>query len=281
MSMFNIIPLILILISLSVVIVIIVRKFSALANLDVDNIPSEKEAKFKERLLSERLKRNFLKINFRFLKIYKPLIDNLQKLFKNLNDKLLELKEKNAPKKELSQEGLDKKIDQLFLNIDIYLKEDEVESAEKSLIEIIGLDPKNIRAFKLLGGLYYSKKNYEEAKQTYIHVLKLVEDQLGQHNILSEEFDGRRDNESEVNQAGIYYDLSLVYRDFENLGQAIVEIDKALLIEPNNPRFLDTLLEISIMNKDRENAENALKRLKEVNPDNQKIKDLSEKIKSI
>src|SRR6056297_2558664 len=56
--MYNIIPLILILACLIAIIVIVARKFSVLANLDVDNIPSEKEGKFKEMIAGNRIKRN-------------------------------------------------------------------------------------------------------------------------------------------------------------------------------------------------------------------------------
>ena len=51
--MYNIIPLVLILISLSIIIVIVVKKFPALANLDVENIPKEKEDRKKH--TSERV----------------------------------------------------------------------------------------------------------------------------------------------------------------------------------------------------------------------------------
>jgi hypothetical protein len=71
--MYNIIPLILILLSLGIMAIIIVRKFPALANLDVDNIPAEKEAKFKEQIISNRLKRSFIKWGSKFIRLVKPL----------------------------------------------------------------------------------------------------------------------------------------------------------------------------------------------------------------
>ena len=51
--MFNIIPLLLILLSFGVIIYIVVKKFSILANLDVDSIPAEREAKFKEKIIND------------------------------------------------------------------------------------------------------------------------------------------------------------------------------------------------------------------------------------
>jgi hypothetical protein len=53
---------------------------------------------------------------------------------------------------------------------------------------------------------------------------------------------------------------------------------KALEIEPNNPRYLDTILEISIIKKDKVLANETYKRLKEVNPENQKLAEIKEEI---
>ena len=48
---------------------------------------------------------------------------------------------------------------------------------EKIYIEIIGLDSQNIKAFRELGQIYFQRKEYEEAKQTLEHILKLQEDE--------------------------------------------------------------------------------------------------------
>jgi len=94
--MFNIIPLILILLGLAAIIVIVVRKFSILANLDIDNIPAEREAKFKEQIIGKRMKRNFLKYYSRLARIIGPLGEAIGNLFKWLHERLLEFKENNG-----------------------------------------------------------------------------------------------------------------------------------------------------------------------------------------
>ena len=45
----------------------------------------------------------------------------------------------------------------------------------KEYIEIIKHDSQNLKAFKGLGNLYMDKKQFREAKQTFEHVLRLVE----------------------------------------------------------------------------------------------------------
>ena len=149
--MYNIVPLVLILLSLSVIIIIAAKKFSVLANLDIENIPTEKEAKFKEKLISDRLKRNFTKWRFRIIKLLKPLSVVSHNFFKWAYSSLHELKDKYKREALVSAEDLSRKIEQLFSAADDFRRKGELEKAEKILIEIIGLDNKNIKAFKELG----------------------------------------------------------------------------------------------------------------------------------
>jgi len=162
------------------------------------------------------------------------------------------------------------------------LKQEKYAEAEKRLIEIIGIDNKNIKAFKLLGGLYFDRKNYEEARETFEYILKLKDDddafaQLGK---IGGEY--REDSSKEANinifRSQTYFDLSLVYKAMEKYDKAIVNLKKALEIEPNNPRYLDTMLEISIIKKDKDLALESYKRLAEANPENQKLPEIKKEI---
>lgn len=269
MSMFNIIPLLIILISLSVIIVVVVRKFSTLANLDVDNMPAEKEARFKEKLISERLKRMFLKWNFKVKKNVGPAINTTGRGLTWAYEKLNEIKDRHAPQKKMSEDDFEKKINNLYTKADDFLKEDNLAEAEKVLIEIIGLNSKDTKAFKMLADLYFDKKSHEEACQTYEHVLKILEDNEKDEEIPAETL---------AEKARLYFDISLACKEQENFSKAKVNIEKALEIEPNNPRFLDTLVEISIIGKDKERALKTLEKLKKADPNNKKLSEIEEKI---
>ena len=280
--MYNIIPLILILISLSVIIVIIVRKFSALASLDVENIPAEKEAKFKERIISSRLKRNFIKWSSRLTRLVRPIFELVSRFFKWLFNKLNKLEEDYKSEKVLFNSDAKQKIEKLFGEAEELKKTGDLTGAEKAFIEIIGLDSKNMKAFKALGQFYFERKDFEEAKQTFEHILKLEEDneeaydglaQIGRekHGLkqASDDYIEALDINSQRSQT--YFDLALVYQAMNNINKSVANIKQALRIEPNNPRYLDTMLEVSIINKDKPLALDAYKKLTEVNPDNQKL----------
>ena len=259
--MYNIIPLILILISLSVIVYVVVRKFSVLAGVDVDNIPAEREAKVKERIISSRLKRNIFKWSSRITKIFIFLGEKAGIFSKWIYNKLYELKESYGAEMILPTADKEKKIGELSVEAKEMIGEDNFKEAEKRLIEIIGLDSQNIEAFKSLGNLYFENKDYEDARQTFAHILKLIKDSK---------------NDEEI--AEINFELSLVNRADGRLEQALEYIKEALRAAPNNPRYLDTMLEISIMRKDKVSALDAYGKLAKANPDNQKLKDFKKQI---
>lgn len=254
--MYDIIPLILILLSIGVIVFITVRKFPVLSNVDVENIPEEKEKRFKEKIISNRLKRSVTMWSSKFVRLLRPLWQAMSDFLKWAFRKLYELKESYKSEPILKEADFKAGIGRLLNEADGLVEKDNLGLAEKKLIEVINLDNKNIEAFKKLGALYFKQRNFNEAKETFSHVLKLTED-----------------DDSEI-----YFDLSLIYKELGDIEQAIANINNALRAEPNNPRYLDTLLDISIINKDKVLALKAYKKLKEVNPENQKLSELKKQI---
>jgi len=287
--MYNIIPIILILISLTVIVAVIGRKFPALANLDVENIPAEKEAKFKERIISNRLKRNYLKVKNRVVKILGPAAKVADSFFKFIYKKLIELKDNYKREEIIAGMDVAFRVRELFEEAEAFEKKGELGEAEKSYIDIIGLDNTNITAFKALGKIYFAKKELEEAKQTFEYILKLKGDDDEVYNELGHIAEERGDlDEAKVDyekaidlnsqRSSVFLDLALVSRAANNMEEAVENMKKALRIEPNNPRYLDTMLQMSIMVKDRVLALDAYERLKETNPENQKLEEFKAKI---
>jgi tetratricopeptide (TPR) repeat protein len=281
--MYNIIPLLLILISLIIVIIIAIKKFPVLANLNLESIPAEKEAKFKERIISNKLKRNFIRWGMKFLRLLKPAGEAIRNFFNWLYNKLIELREEYKKEKtDFIDAGL--KTQELFKEFEELKEKGDLAGAEKKLIDIIGFDNKNIRAFKILGCLYFEQKNYEEARQTFEYILKLKEN-IEDDDIYGKSSFGQGENErrpelnfrpSDLSQ--IYLDLALTFRALDNLESAVESLKKALKIEPSNPRYLDTMLEISIMIKDKILALETYNKLKTANPENKKLEEIKKEI---
>ncbi|MBU0637202.1 MAG: tetratricopeptide repeat protein [Patescibacteria group bacterium] len=289
--MYNIIPLILILASLIVIIVIVSKKFSFLATLDVENIPAEKEAKFKEQIIGTRLKRNIVKWLAKFARLINPLTTYLNNFFGWAYKKIQNLKN-DYQKSEIKVENIKLIIDQLFNEAEELKKQNDLLEAEKKYIKIIGLDSRNIMAFKELGHLYFEQKSLEEAKQAFEHVLKLKQDDEDVYEnlaqIAKESGDLNQAKEDYIKSlkmnkqnAQTFYNLALVYQAMNSLKEAVKSLKKALEIEPNHPRYLDTMLQLSIIIKDKHLALNVCNKLIEVNPENKKIELFKKQIEEL
>jgi len=265
--MLTFISIILIVICLIVILAIILKKFPALAILDISNLPGVKEAKFKDQIIKQRVERDLAKWGGKWARFWlyfqKKISVFLQKTQKQLKKVQLNYRV-NAkipwPEKQ-------KKIKELFLAVDDLFKKEMFSEAEEKLIEIVSLDQKNLTAFFKLGELYDLGKKYSEARQTYNYSLKLAKQYQDEKEIMGD-----------ITIQEIYFSLAYLEKEADNLEIALEYIREALDLEPNNPRYLDLILDLSIIKKDKKQAEEYLEKMALVNPENNKLTELKEKI---
>lgn len=261
------ISIILIIIAIIVVIFILLKKFPALAILDVEQIPGEKEAKFKERIIKQRLERD--------LSIFSKFISKIWTLFNNFltnnYQRLKNIKKLSVDKNKINLAKRREKIDKLYIEVKEDLKKEEYDLAEEKLIEIISLDDKELFAFLELGNLYYEIKKYSEALASWQHLLKL--------SLINNK--NKVETEEPISLQEIRYLLADVSSQLNDVDGAIDYILQALDSDSNNPRYLDLIFHLSIMKNDKKMAEEYFEKLVLVNPENRKLAELKEKIKSI
>jgi len=261
MSPYDIIPLIIIIVSLTVIIFIIVRKFPILAAIDVSSIKSEQEAEKKEKIIASRLERKIGNLRKILTSILSPVYLKIKNGFKKIYGKVLGWERYYAKKKTallLTPEETEQKIKALFFVAEECVRGGKLDEAEQKYIEIISLDHKNIGAYQKLGSLYLEQKNYDHAHETFQYILKLNPNDVETLIDIGSLFKHRGDNE-----------------------KALENFKKAVEAEPTNPRSLDFLTEISIMVGNKVLAQETFKKLKEVNPENQKLGEFEERIKAI
>ena len=263
--MFNIIPLIIILIALAVILYIVFKKLPLLANFDVKSIPKEQQSETKEKIIDERIQRKakffygkLVPKGQNFTDFWKEKIKTFQKKLSDLDDKYKKKVSKESLVTKEEYDSFEDQLDRLVEQAEEFIEFEDYDSAEQKYIEIISLDPKNVDAYRGLAELYIIQKSFDEAKQTYEHILKLNKD-----------------------DSLAYIELAELYLKTEESRKAKDYVEKALKIEPNNPKFLDLLLSISIIRKDKFKAEEVLAKLKKANPDNKKIKEFQSQIKEL
>lgn len=280
---------------LAVIAYLAYQKFSILASLNIETIQAKKEIRFKEQIISKRLKRNMTKWTSKLARFLVFISTKIGALFIFLYDKLLKIKEEykeSRPRilaEEGSQQSVQAKIEALFIEADKMRKREEYSETEKILIKIIGLDSKNIKAFKLLAQTYFDKKDLDEARQTFEHILKLKDDDEDAYDSLAMiekergNLSGAKDKylkalNINAERSQTYYNLCQVYDALGDGENALKNLDAALKIEPNNPRYLDTRIEMSIIRKDKIAALEAYQSLLAANPDNQKLPEFKKQI---
>jgi len=267
--MLTTISIILVLIGLIIIASIILKKFPALAILDVENIPGQKEAKFKEEIIKKRLERDLSRWGNVFIKIWHFINAITSGPLHQAYLKLKEIKDTYRRSKKLTLAERREHIRSLFRVAEDSLKADDLDKAESSLIEIVSLEQKNLPAFVELADVYCAGKKWAEARQTLGYALKLCKASKEEY------FTG------DITLQKIYFSLSLVNENLGDFTEALDNVAEALEIEPNNPRYLDLAIELAIELKNKAYASDMLERLREVNPENAKLAEIFEKISEL
>ncbi len=269
--MLTIISLILVTIAILVVAAIIIKKFPSLAILDVNNMTSEKEAKFKSTIMKARVDRDLAKLSGLFGRVFLKMGGWLSKVLQSSQDNLKKVKMHYKANEKLPITEKEKRIKELLSSSEELVKAEEFEEAEDKLLEAISLDQKNVWAFFELGGVYEELKKYPEARQTYEYALKLSRQQAR-----------TRDGEEPVlNPQEIYFALAWLEKDSGNFAAAFDNVQEALEFEPSSPRYLDLILDLSIIRKDKASAMKYFERLAESNPENNKLAEIREEIMAL
>lgn len=281
--MLGLIPLIIIIISLVAIILIVVLKLPKISIIDISTIPEEKSNEMKNKILRDRLQR---KTNEQFnliVGILRPIWKVSQKSFRILYQRVVDLERKYRRKYRplLNKEDLAQNIDELLKKANDFKINENYASAEKQYIEIISLDSKNYEAYRGLADLYITKKEYESAQEVLTYLIKL---NLAQQKKM-ENASGHQYQEAvhilQKDLSESYFDRGITYQALGNIELSYDDYNESVKFEPNNPRYLDALLDITIILGKKVKAIDLFNVLKKVNPDNKKLDEFSERIKDM
>lgn len=281
---------------------IVSRKFLSLSLIDVEkNAPKAK--KLKNAIIASRFHRLLQEKGKKPKETFKNISARIKQSFDRAMDKLLEIESKTekaviaktgSAKPEKAKPAVktnkaESKIFDLLEEARRSSKGDNWKQAEGKYIEVIKIDSKNKDAYRGLAQLYLDNNKNAEARQILEFLLKLgAEDAETYINFANLAWE-----EDSLDEAKIYYlkalsldgskviarvNLGLVFSELGDKESAMQQFRAAFELEPNNPRYLDLLLESSIKVGDKDLARKALQNLKEVNPENQKIDDFKKRI---
>ena len=266
------IPITVIVVSLVLIIFTIIKKFPDLAIMNVDSIAKEKENKVINRIMLERLKRESTNLGRKILTILNPLLDRFKVAWSRLYQKVQDLEREHLKKSQpLKTIDINQEVSEKVIEAEKSIADNEFEKAEELCIAILELDSDNLDAYNFLGGIYSDLKDYKKSRETYRYLIKLL-------NKLKA---GGQSSGQRHQLANAYADLGLVYELEGKKTLAQANYQKAVDLEPNNPRFLDLLLKISIILENKPLAQEVFESLKKADPENGKLAELQEEVNNL
>ena len=253
-----------------IIIYIVVKKFPNLAVMNVETIAKEKENLVRNRIMLNRLLRKFYNLRKITTNIFQPGVSSLVMSLRDFYQKTIEL-EKQALAQPLKQLDLAQQVKDQLAEIEKLIVAQDFVTAEENCIEVIKLDPRNLEVYKFLTEIYLNKKEYKKARETCRFLLKLLSKTVNSKNGVGDKHQ----------LANVYSDLGWIYQLENRYTFALANFKKAVELEPSNPRFLDLLLKISILLKDKNLALQVFSDLKQADPENQKLAEIKSEIDSL
>ncbi len=276
--MFDIFLILIIFVSIFLIIKILVNKFPFLVKINIDEIAKEKEKKLKFKILEKKFREKLKKLNLENLayKIFGEKFKKIKERISLLEEKYFKKYIEIIKKKPLEA---DKKIKISLKQGEKFLEKKDFDQAEKKFKEVIYLDPRNLFALKNLLEIYLYRKDFLRAKEISKYILELNKQAIKwwQKFRKDEKIPSELINEITLS----LINLGNLYQEIKEFNKAFNCFKKAFKFIPNNPLILDFLIENSIILKKKEEAEKYLKKIKEINPENQKISEWEKRIASL
>lgn len=313
-------PIVLIFISLAAIVIVVARKFPQMTGLDTEKLPEVKQAKIKEEIQFQKFLRHLsslgvkLKSGLKYLGFFKKgwlatqgrfrvAVHNLQEKYKKsviaefkkeVKESAVEIKSKNGAIKKksvASAPATSSNVDPLK-QAEKSREAGDLPTAERLFIEVIKTNPREAEAYRGLGKTYLAMEKLKEAKETFEFLAKLKTDEDRVYNYLGmvAEAQGKKAEAIRYFEEAVrlndrlavrFYDLGRMYASAKRPAVALRNFARAAEIEPNNPKYLDQLLEMSIITGDVDLAQEVYDRLRLTNPENQKLPEFKQRIEEM
>ena len=251
-------PLLVLVFSLVVIGALAWRHLSDIAAIDVSSDPERRRRGVKNALYVKRLERfggeSALVVN----RVAEKVGQSIKHGIKSLYGKALSLERHYSRLQKESTGGVSGSLEvrkQLLEESGHLMEREAYGAAEQRLIELLSLDPRNAEVYERLGYVYLALRQFDQAKETFQYAHQLS-----------------------PSDASIIVSLGELELRDGHYAEAVAHFDAAVDVRPGNPKYLDFLVDTSILAGDLAHAKKGLKLLKESNPENKKIEAFEKRI---
>ena len=273
-----------IVVGIGVIIIIVIRKFPTLASIDTEDLPEEQQSQLKKDIMADRLSRK-IKERLGFIQDAMVPIGRVIKragidFYNNARslEKRYRLKRTEHPKSPIPTSVVEGEI---LAEAESYFKKGEMDKAEDAYISLIRHDERNIAAYEGLSEVYFEKKEYEYAKATHNYILQFKDKAIKKSPSKKNNKGKRAVTEDEREIALHHFELGEIYEKNNEQNKALRSYKEAVKLDKRNPKYLDRLTEVSILQGNKLLSQKTLDTLKEVNTDNTKIRDWQRRIDAL
>jgi tetratricopeptide (TPR) repeat protein len=269
---------------------IVARKFPQLTLIDAESLPKERDAKRKREIIRRRVDRLAGAWGRKFAADVLKSLETARERFREQYRKVLALERKYRKELRLTPAAVREKVPGLLVEAAALVNEGKAAEAEKKYIEVVSLDSRSADAYRGLARLFLDDKRYEQARETFAYLIRMaVKENRCLHGKGRHSFSGAVPNPGSCPASSLTHadiakhcvDLAYACQSLGDVPGTVEAYERAVAMEPSNPRHLDLLLDACILGGDKVRASEVFGRLAEVNPENNKLSLLQEKIASL
>ena len=269
---------------------IIFKKIPEVSSLDVTSMRADKQNRARMKILEAKLSRSGKNLRLGLGKLTNPLFGLVGGRLKKFKEAVASWEEKyrQKPKKDKVHP---KTLDELFAEIDELTAKEDLAGAEKKAIEVIARNKKNVLAYEALGNIYFASQSWDQAEEVYKYLIKLSLLGDKRKTRTADLIKSQKLEDLETSFLGVievdpkiaiyYYRLGEVFASNERWDKALDSFLKSATVEPNNPKYLDKIIELAIKVGDSGLAKKTYRHLKKINPENSKVEEYREALEKI
>lgn len=270
--------------SIVVIVFIVLGKFPTLSAIDTSDMQDEKQSKLKKNIMADRLYRKLAE-RFGFVKnMSVPALRVVKRVVKDLYSNIHTLeKQYRLTRTEKARSTVPTRIVErdILVEAQSYFKEGDLQKAEDAYISLIGYNEKNLAAYEGLAEVYYAKKEYDHAKKTFNFLLQMKKKNVESEPVKINNKGKKVLSEDEREIAFHHFELGEIHEKKGEREKALRSYKEALKLDKNNPKYLDRLIESSIMQGNKLLAQKTLDTLRVVNEDNTKLRDWQRRVDAL
>lgn len=272
--------------------VIFFKHWQEIRLLDPDTIKTEQERKKREEIVQQRLDQRLKHAAAPLEQAMRTFVTRARRTYRRTEERLLQAAGMDEMRKKPGDRGSSAAVQTLLESAAHAVSKGSLGEAERTYLEILKQDPRQVQAYRGLGALYMRQRSYVQAKETFrfLERLKGCDDHCYVSLAHIARVEGNTSEAEAFYQRAIavapenaerHRELAAFYVAGGAGEKATAAIRKALALAPSSWEALELSVEAAILVRDAAEAEARYEQLRPLSRDRQKLQSLRDKIDAL